>query len=330
MLKRFQSLLAAKLPGGLKLWITLLTLGFVGWALAGHAVGLRSLSITAQGWWWLVLALGLSWLSLVVNAGAWQVLVGWLGHGRGSTPLMPLYLSSNLLKYLPGGVWHFLQRVRVLGPAIGTGPALVSVLLEPMLMAVAALLWVPFGGWQSGLAVLTPLPALLLLPRWREPLLCRLERSRLRQLNRSDPDLASLPPLEQLGSGRQDYPWLPLMAELVFVAARFSGFWCCIQVFGLAPVLPLGSWMAAFSLAWATGLVVPAAPGGLGVFEAVLLLRLGPSVPEAALLAVALTYRLVVTLADLLAAAGVKLDRLIIDRIDQLSDSPQSSSSSSS
>ena len=330
MLKRFQSLLAAKLPGGLKLWITLLTLGFVGWALAGHAVGLRSLSITAQGWWWLVLALGLSWLSLVVNAGAWQVLVGWLGHGRGSTPLMPLYLSSNLLKYLPGGVWHFLQRVRVLGPAIGTGPALVSVLLEPMLMAVAALLWVPFGGWQSGLAVLTPLPALLLLPRWREPLLCRLERSRLRQLNRSDPDLASLPPLEQLGSGRQDYPWLPLMAELVFVASRFSGFLCCIQVFGLAPVLPMGSWMAAFSLAWATGLVVPAAPGGLGVFEAVLLLRLGSSVPEAALLAVALTYRLVVTLADLLAAAGVKLDRLIIDRIDQLSDSPQSSSSSSS
>jgi hypothetical protein len=110
MLKRFQSLLSTKLPGGLKLWITLLTLGFIGWALAGHAVGLRSLSITAQGWWWLVLALGLSWLSLVVNAGAWQVLVGWLGHGRGSTPLVPLYLRSNLLKYLPGGVWHFLQR----------------------------------------------------------------------------------------------------------------------------------------------------------------------------------------------------------------------------
>ena len=98
MLKRFQLLLPAKLPGGLKLWITLLTLGFVGWALAGHAAGLRSLSISAQGWWWLVLALGLSWLSLVVNAGAWQVLVRWLGHGTGSTPLVPLYLSSNLLK----------------------------------------------------------------------------------------------------------------------------------------------------------------------------------------------------------------------------------------
>ena len=336
MLKRFRSLLSAKLPagvrfpGGVKLWITLLTLGFVVWALAGHAAGLRSLAITAQGWWWLVLALGLSWLSLLVNAGAWQVLVSWLGHGTGSTPLVPLYLSSNLLKYLPGGVWHFIQRVRVLGPSIGTGPALVSVLMEPMLMVVAALLWVPFGGWQSGLALLTPLPALLLLPRWREPLLSRLERSRLRQLNRSDPDLASLPPLEQLGSGRKDYPLLPLLAELVFITSRFSGFWCCIQVFGLTPVLPIGSWMAAFALAWATGLVVPAAPGGLGVFEAVLLLRLGSSVPEPALLAVALSYRLVVTLADLMAATGVKADRMIAVRLHQLSDSPQSSSGSSS
>ena len=336
MLKRFRSLLSAQLsegvrfPGGVKLWITLLTLGFVVWALAGHAAGLRSLAITAQGWWWLVLALGLSWLSLVVNAGAWQVLVSWLGHGTGSTPLVPLYLSSNLLKYLPGGVWHFIQRVRVLGPSIGTGPALVSVLMEPMLMVVAALLWVPFGGWQSGLALLTPLPALLLLPRWREPLLSRLERSRLRQLNRSDPDLASLPPLEQLGSGRKDYPLLPLLAELVFITSRFSGFWCCIQVFGLTPVLPIGSWMAAFALAWATGLVVPAAPGGLGVFEAVLLLRLGSSVPEPALLAVALSYRLVVTLADLMAATGVKADRMITVRLHQLSDSPQSSSGSSS
>mgnify|MGYP006236519069 FL=1 len=134
MLKRFGSLLSVKPPGGLKLWITLITLGFVGWALAGHAVGLRALSITSEGWWWLVLALGLSWLSLVVNAGAWQVLVRWLGHGSGSTPLVSLYLSSNLLKYLPGGVWHFLQRVRALGPSIGTGPALVSVLLEPCLL----------------------------------------------------------------------------------------------------------------------------------------------------------------------------------------------------
>ena len=311
MLKRLRARLTTTLPGGLKLWVTLLTLGFVGWALAGHAKGLSELSISARGWWWLVTGLGLSWLSLVVNALAWTVLVAWLGYGFGPVPLVPLYLSSNLLKYLPGGVWHFLRRVRALGPSIGTGPALVSVLLEPMLMAVAAVLWLPVGGWQNGLGLLAPLPALLLLPRWREPLLCRLERSRLRQLNQAESGLEALPPPEQLGSGRQGYPWTPLAAELLFIASRFSGFWCCTQVFDLGAVLSPGSWMAAFSMAWAAGLVVPAAPGGLGVFEAVLLLRLGSSVPEASLLAVALSYRLVVTLADVLAAAGARADRLL-------------------
>ena len=298
------------LPGGLKLWVTLLTLSFVAWALHGHVAGLRSLTISALGWWWLMLALGLTWLSLVVNALSWRVLVLWLGHGTGATPLVPLYLSSNLLKYLPGGIWHFVKRVRALGPSIGTGPALVSVLLEPMLMAVAALLWVPFGGFQGGLALLAPLPALLLLPRWREPLLRRLERQRLRQLNRmQDEASAPLAEPEQYGSGRDGYPWIPLLAELLFVACRFSGFWACLQVFGLHQVLPITEWLAAFALAWTAGLVVPAAPGGLGVFEAVLLLRLGQSVPEAPLLAVALSYRLVATLADVLAAGGVWADK---------------------
>ena len=63
MLKPFRVLQTAKFPGGLKLWITLLTFAFLGWALAGHAAGMRSLTITASGWWWLVLALGLSSVS---------------------------------------------------------------------------------------------------------------------------------------------------------------------------------------------------------------------------------------------------------------------------
>jgi hypothetical protein len=44
------------------------------------------------------------------------------------------------------------------------------------------------------------------------------------------------------------------------------------------------------------------------VFEAVLLLLLGGQVAEAPLLAVALSYRLVVTAADLLAALTARLD----------------------
>jgi len=296
------------LPGGLRLWVTLASLGFVAWALAGHVAGLRELTIGARGWSWLVLGLGLSWCSLVVNALAWRVLVVWLGHGTDDLDLVSLHLRSNLLKYLPGGIWHFVDRLRALQPRLGTNQALVSVLLEPMLMAVAALLWVPFGGWQAGLALLAPLPALLLFPRWREPLLQRLERAKWKQLQRSAEGLEAPDP-EHLGSGRSGYPWGPLAMEMLFVLCRFVGFWCCVQAFGLGGSHPPGFWLAGFALAWTVGLVVPAAPGGLGVFEAVLLLRLGALVPEAPLLAIALSYRLVATLADGLAAGAVALDQ---------------------
>ncbi len=295
------------LPGGLRLWVTLASLAFIVWALAGHIQGLRELSLSGRGWWWLVLGLGLSWLSLVVNGLAWRTLIDWLGHRPGDLALVPLYLRSNLLKYLPGGIFHFLDRVRALQPKLGTNRALVSVLMEPMLMAVAALLWVPFGGWQGGLALLTPLPALLLLPRWREPLLQRLERAKWKQLQRAAPELGGAAP-GVLGSGRRGYPWGPLAMELLFVLCRFGGFWCCVKAFALADGHPIGVWLAGFALAWTVGLVVPAAPGGLGVFEAVLILRLGAIVPEEPLLAVALSYRLIVTLADALAAGAVVLD----------------------
>ena len=53
---------------------------------------------------------------------------------------------------------------------------------------------------------------------------------------------------------------------------------------------------------------MPGAPGGLGVFEAVLVLRLGAQVPEPPLLAVALSYRVLVTVADLLGALTARLD----------------------
>ena len=89
---------------------------------------------------------------------------------------------------------------------------------------------------------------------------------------------------------------------------RFAGFYCCVWAFDLQGTVEPATWLAGFALAWTVGLVVPGAPGGLGVFEAVLLLRLGVALPEAPLLAVALSYRLMVTLAEVLAAGLVAAD----------------------
>jgi uncharacterized membrane protein YbhN (UPF0104 family) len=51
----------------------------------------------------------------------------------------------------------------------------------------------------------------------------------------------------------------------------------------------------------------------VGVFEVTLLLRLGGAVAEAPLLAVVLSYRLISTLADVLAVGSFRADRQIVE-----------------
>ena len=293
------------------LWITLASLGFMAVALHQQSGQLMDQSLDGQGWAWLLLGMGLTWASILINGLAWWVLVAWLGHPPDDVALVPLFVRSNLLKYLPGGIWHLLERVRVLRGSIGAGPALATVILDPLLIVVASLLLLPLGGWQGGLMLLAPLPALLMLPRWREPLLQRLERRKAEQLRSSaDGDLGE----HALGSGRGDYPWAPLAVQLGFVFTRFAGFLCCVQAFQLQQP-PLTVWLPAFALAYAVGLVVPGAPGGLGIFEATLLLRLGSTVPEAPLLAAVLSYRVISTLADVVAALAVAADSALLRRL---------------
>ena len=302
---------AGALPGGLRPLITLVSLGFVLAALLQNGRQLIQYRPDTQGLFWLTLGVGLSLLSLVVNGLSWAVILRWLGLRPRLEALVRLYLATNMGKFLPGGVWHLASRVQALrlGHAAlpnrtSTPLALMAVLLDPLLAAAAALALVPLGGLEHGIALLALVPLLALWPRWLNPLLQRLERQRARQLGLEealDQDLA--------GSLRlRSYPWAPLLGQWAFVLMRFAGFACCVLAFDLQHALDWWRWLSAFALAWTVGLVVPGAPGGLGVFESVLLLRLGAALPDPALLAVALGYRLVVTTADLLAGLMASLD----------------------
>jgi len=304
------------LPGGLRPWITLASLGFVMAALVGNARPLLQQGLDLQGWLWLVLGVGFSLLSVVVNGLAWTVLLRWLGLRPRWEASVAHFMVTNLRKFLPGGIWHLAARVQALRGGTGgvelpqsAARSLLVVVLEPLLAAVAALALVGLGGWQGGLGLAALLPLGLLNPRWLQPLLGRLERRKARDLavELADPEAASLaaaaPPASLPG-----YPWPPLLAELAFVLLRFAGFACCVWAFDLQLSLPWTTWLSGFALAWTVGLVVPGAPGGLGVFEAVLLLRLGGGLAAAPLLAVALSYRLVATLGDVLASLLADLD----------------------
>jgi uncharacterized membrane protein YbhN (UPF0104 family) len=301
----------------------LVSLGFILAALLQNGRQLVQYRPDTQGLFWLALGVGLSLLSLVVNGLSWAVILRWLGLRPRLGPLVRLYLATNMGKFLPGGVWHLASRVQALRLGHSALPirtstplALMAVLLDPLLAAAAALTLVPLGGLEHGIALLALVPLLALWPRWLNPLLQRLERQRARQLGLEealDQDLVGPPP-ELQGSGLsqtlrlRSYPWAPLLGQMGFVLMRFAGFACCVLAFDLQHALDWWRWLSAFALAWTFGLVVPGAPGGLGVFESVLLLRLGPALPDPALLAVALGYRLVVTTADLLAGLTASLD----------------------
>lgn len=314
----------ASLPGGLRPWITLASLGFVMAALLSNARPLLQLGLDPQGWLWLVLGVGFSLLSVVVNGLAWTVLLRWLGLRPRWEASVTHFMETNLRKFLPGGIWHLAARVQALRRGTGgvelpqsAARSLLVVVLEPLLAAVAALALVGLGGWQGGLGLAALLPLGLLNPRWLEPLLGRLERRKARDLaaelggeldgELDDPE-AIAPAACATPAPLPGYPWPPLLAELAFVLLRFAGFACCVWAFDLQLSLPWTTWLSGFALAWTVGLVVPGAPGGLGVFEAVLLLRLGGGLAAAPLLAVALSYRLVATLGDVLASLLADLD----------------------
>ncbi|MFN9546884.1 MAG: UPF0104 family protein [Cyanobacteriota bacterium] len=301
-----------RLPGGLRPWITCMSLGFLMAALLSHGRQMRQYNLDLQGGLWLLLGVGCCLLSLVVSGLAWVVILRWLGLRPRPTPVVSLYILTNLRKFLPGGIWHLVSRVQALrqpnvalGTPATTATALLAVLIEPLLAATAALALVSLGGWQNGLGLLALLPLTLLAPRWLNPLLSRLQRAKASQLGLT----ATEPPVDAVATGQVTaYPWLPLLAQLVFVLLRFAGLACCVWAFDLQQTLPWLIWLSGFAFAWTLGLVVPGAPGGLGVFEAALLLRLSVVLAEPAVLAVALSYRLVATVADLLAAALVGLD----------------------
>ncbi len=297
------------LPGGLRLWVSLLSFGFLLAALVSHGGQLLQQRLDPRGWLWLLLGVGVSLLSLVANGAAWGVVLRQLGLRPRWPELITAYLATNLRKHLPGGIWHLASRVQrlrspeaPLAQPVAGAQALLAVVLDPLLAAIAALALVALGGWQGGVGLLGLAPLLLFRPRWFQPLLRRLEQRKARQLGLEAEPVAESP---QLAAAL----WPSLLALLGFVLLRFGGFACCLLAFDLQRGLAWGGWLAGFAIAWVAGLVVPGAPGGLGVFEAVLLLRLGSAIPTGPLLAVAIAYRVVVTVADLLAALTARLDQ---------------------
>lgn len=261
-------------------------------------------------------ALAYGLLLWVFMAPAWWWLTRIYGTATPSLPAAAVWCRTQIVKYLPGNVAHYIGR-QVLGRRLGLHHAelaaaslleLVSILAAAGLIAVAGLLMSPraaslLAEGQPGdaaermWAVLPLLGALVVAGL----LLWPIADAVLRRLPRAGRAMEGLPRL----SARRSLALLgpAMLVHGLFLAATGCLLWwltlAALPQGAVAPGLVRIVWV--YAVAWAVGTVVPGAPAGAGVREAIITLELAQDLgrPEAALVSLAL--RLVTTAGDALA-----------------------------
>ena len=295
----------------IKLFITLICFIFLGNSIYSNFEDLAGQAINMRKIIWLSCGIALTFLSIIINAYAWKLLINSIGCDSSKLNILKIFLSTNIYKYLPGGVWHFVSRYNFLKSKFSTEKSVESILLEPLLMLVSATLFIPFGNFNIYLYILCWSSIIVFQTGLRKFIIKKLKGIKsnifinFNRMNNSELVYNS----EHIYS-KTFYPYRPLLVEIVFILFRFFGFLCCINAFFFGSFISQFELISFFSLAWIIGLLIPAAPGGVGVFESVILLCLGSKLPEAPLLASLLCYRIVSTISDVFAALVYPVKRL--------------------
>jgi len=237
-------------------------------------------------------------LSIYLNAYAWKYIVKWFGKEFKSNNIVSFYVLTNILKYVPGGIWHFVERFNFIKKISNADIALYSSLIEPYFMLSGSFLLASLG------VIFSPLYFFLILPLvFLNRKLIYLVLKRLGSLKGKVFEVLRLANSKDRFGRINIISFFPLRAlflEIGFVLSKFIGFYICLNTFYTTNNLNIIYLLVIFSLSWSIGLVVPAAPGGVGVFEACLLLFVGKSIPENIILISLVYFRVISTSADLL------------------------------
>jgi len=238
-------------------------------------------------------------LSIYLNAYAWKYIVKWFGKEFKSNNLVSFYVLTNILKYVPGGVWHFVERFNFIKKISNTQIALYSTLIEPYFMLCGSFILASLG------LIFSPIYFFLIFPLvFLNRKLIYLVLKRIGSLKGKVFKVLRLPnSKDQFEKRINIVSFLPIRAlilEIGFVLSKFIGFYICLNTFYTTNNLNSIFLLVIFSLSWSLGLVVPTAPGGVGVFEACLLFLVGKSIPQNIILISLIYFRFISTSADLL------------------------------
>ena len=249
-------------------------------------------------------------LSIYLNAYAWRYIVKWFGKEFKSNNLISFYVLTNILKYVPGGIWHFVERFNFIKKISNPQVALYSTLIEPYFMLSGSFLLASLGLIFSPFYFFLIFPLLFLNRKFIFLIL-----KRLGFLKGKVFEVLRLPNSKGKFEERINiisfFPTRALLLEIGFVLTKFIGFYICLNIFYASNTLNIIFLLVIFSLSWSLGLVVPAAPGGIGVFEACLLLFVGKSIPENIILTSLVYFRVISTSADLLLSFPFLIKKIV-------------------
>lgn len=305
---------------------------FIAQAFLTHWREIANIRITAESFPLLAIALGITLFSMIFAGWVWMLILREFRQRVNAAWAIQVFLKTNIAKYLPGNIWHFWGRISDAKKA-GISPkvATLSVLLEPLLMASAGVLiglisfdkihW--FLRFVGCAAILTAIH-----PQTLNPIVLFVEKLKLKkqdgEISKAEGDrlilrLESTSSLAKITSSVKSkrkinlpikrYPLVPLIGQMCFIGLRGSGF--VLTVMALNPVNfnDIPNLFGAFCLAFVVGLVVPGAPGGMGVFEATAIALLSDRYSTGIILGAVALYRIISILADVSGAALAKIDR---------------------
>ncbi|MCC3424324.1 MAG: flippase-like domain-containing protein [Microcoleus sp. PH2017_01_SCD_O_A] len=308
---------------------------FIAKAFVTHWREVANIRIRAESFPLLAIALGVTLLSLIFVGWVWMLILREFRQPVNAAWAIQVFLKTNIAKYLPGNIWHFWGRILEAKKAgIAPKAATLSVLLEPLLMASAGVLigLICFEGADGFLRIVGCAAILIAIhPRILNPIVLFVERLKLSKNKGENSEVGDaggdrlISPLESssnlakkisnVKSERQNnlpikrYPLVPLIGQICFIGLRGSGFLLTVMALNPVNFIDIPNLFGAFALAFVVGLVVPGAPGGMGVFEATAIALLGDRFSVGIILSAVALYRIISILADVSGAVLAKIDR---------------------
>jgi len=249
-------------------------------------------------------------LSIYFNGLAWKNIINWFDQSYIDNNLISFYILTNSLKYVPGGVWHFFERFTFLKKRVNEKIAFYVNLIEPYFMLSASLLLSSLGIIYNPFFLLFLLPSIFLHRDLIYLIIIKLQSYKNKSL-KVFKIKHTKSQFDEYIKIKSSFPFKIISIEILFILFKFLGFILCFYIFNNLSNVDYLFILSIFCLSWSLGLIIPAAPGGIGVFEGCFLFLIGDDYSQSSLIMTLIVFRCISSSADLLLSAPLFIKKVI-------------------